>query len=583
MEEVSKLLGYLELPTIKKDIYNKICDKLCMIHYNSGQKEKSLEFLAKKKDKTHLDYNNIANIFFEIHHYQECCKYFETSLNLQYDIDIAYKLACIYNQLGNMFQSYRTYKNILTLEPDHIKSINNMAEIKMVTLRQNEAIEDYKRAFELENRFSIYSNIIMNSYYNGSQKNLVEKYSELISTKIKISLNTRIPCNKIKIGYISQEFLTSDENKPVNCFVKHIFENHSDKFEVYCYYVHRNRLLVKENTSMYTESIERVISRNLTGISINEIVNKIKDDNLHILVELMNHTSGNVLEVLQYKPAPLQISYCSFPGTTGLKNIDYKILDNVTNKNTDYYSEKIVCMPKGFHCFRPNYEFPKPIEIKQYENQLKTRSINLCSFANPKKLNSNVIETWSKLLKKENKSEIKLYLRHSSYSSSFVRKCIQLEFEKHEIEDKIIFVGNFPDYLNALNFYNSMDIFLDTFPYNGTTTICEALLMNVPVITLEGETVESRIGSSLLHQCGLEEFICRSEEEYTSSLDSVQRSVILSQAELEKKYIEKVNILMNKKELVKVREIIRDKIGSSYLMNSKDFVLDYEETLKRLL
>jgi predicted O-linked N-acetylglucosamine transferase (SPINDLY family) len=275
----------------------------------------------------------------------------------------------------------------------------------------------------------------------------------------------------------------------------------------------------------------------------------------------MNHTSGNVLEVLQYKPAPLQISYCSFPGTTGLKNIDYKILDNVTNKNTNYYSEKIVCMPNGFHCYRPNYEIPEPIEIKKYENQLKTRPINLCSFANPKKLNSNVIKTWSKILKKENDSEIKLYLRHSSYSSSFVRKFIQLEFEKHEIKEEIVFVGNFPDYVNALQFYNSMDIFLDTFPYNGTTTICEALSMNVPVITLEGETVESRIGSSLLHQCGLEEYVCQSEEEY----------------------IEKVDILMNKEDLVVSRNMVKNMVYRSYLMDDKKFIKDYEETLKRLL
>lgn len=556
--EKEKLLKILETPNLHVTVHDQICNKLCMIYYNSGEKTKALEFLSKRKNMNHTDYLNMANILYEIQNYTEACKYYEQILKIDYNIDIAYKLACIYNLIGDPFNSYRTYKNILTLDPDNIRSLNNIAEIQMAMLKQEEAIENYKKAFELEPKIAICSNIIMNSLYVKNSETLQYKNfsGNFLEKNIVMSTFSGKPRNKIKIGYISQEFLNTDKTKPVNCFINHILENHSDKFQTYTYFVHRNKLTEKEETPLYTDIIPNVISRNLTGKSIQEIINDIREDNLDILVELMNHTSGNVLEILHYKPARFQISYCAFPETTGLKSIDYKILDSVsiTEENTKSFTEKILKMPNGFHCYQPTYEFPKSISISEYEKEIQNRSYYLCSFANPKKLNSDVIRIWSQILKEN----VKMVLRHSAYTSSYIRQCIMNEFQKHGItENQIKFIGSYQNYSDALKIYNMVDLFLDTFPYNGTTTICEALKMNVPVITLKGDKVESRMGASLLISCNLKEFICETEEEY----------------------INKIRSMLDIKILVSNRQKIKDTIKDSYLMDSKMFMKDYENLM----
>jgi protein O-GlcNAc transferase len=518
---------------------------------------------------TPLDYSacmSIAAIYVQLD-LKKSFKYVENCLEMKYDLNVAYDLACNYTKDFQFNKSYALYQNILMIEPNYINAYNNKSEILNCMMRQKESLESYIIAYSMDNtRMDIFSNLIMSTYYIPRYLHVDRmKYLSIYDEKLTLSMpihehpKTTIDIQNIRIGYIGYDF---DKPKhPISCFINHIFYNHGNHFKIFCYQVSTKKSSVFQSptqSTFYTEYNERITTRNLSDKTDEEASNVIKDDKIDILIELMHHTAGNRLRILAYKPAPIQISYCAFPGTTGMSAIDYKILDKTTHTTftEQCNTEKILCMPNGYHCFVPTYKFPK---IKH----TKRSTVNLCCFNNVKKINRDVISVWLHILRLVPNSH--LHLRYYQYSSSFVRANILQMFKtlakEYLIElntDRIHFIGCEKEYTDVLQLFNFMDIFLDTFPYTGTTVICEALTMGIPVVTLQGKHVHERVGASLLNSINLAELVATNSHEYVTKV---------------------VELCQNPPKLQELKNTIQTQLPKTILGNPQIFIKDFESMI----
>jgi len=300
--------------------------------------------------------------------------------------------------------------------------------------------------------------------------------------------------------------------------------------------------------------------RNISGLKDKQIVDLIKEDNIDILVDLAGHTSGNKLKVFTHKPAPIQINWLGYPNTTGLKTIDYRFTDNIADPKDEsdmFYSEQLIRLDNGFLCYQGNNSIPVCNELPYFNNEY----ITFASFNNLAKINPQLLKLWSQILLLIPKS--KLILKSKQFSDSITNSRYLELFTKEGIEpDRIKLYSWLSDNNEHLKLYNSIDITLDSFPYNGTTTTCESLWMGVPTITLKGTKHASRVGASILTQTGLEEFIVNNEEDYI---------------------LKAIDMAKHPEYLQSIRKSLRQSMENSTLCNGSLFAKKIEKTYLDLL
>ncbi|MDH5766321.1 MAG: FkbM family methyltransferase [Gammaproteobacteria bacterium] len=316
---------------------------------------------------------------------------------------------------------------------------------------------------------------------------------------------------KIKVGYLSGDF----REHSVGHFIENIIkEQDREKFEIYCY---SNSNESDEITKRIRKNVH--VFANVGNLTDNVLAHKIYEDGIHILVDLSGHTADSKIIVLAYNPAPVQVTYLGYPNTTGLDNVDYRLTDYYSDSgNEDYYTEKLWFLPDSFLCFG------KFIDVQINENPPVERNgyITFGSFNNINKLTREVIKIWSDLLARVHESI--LIIKSGNADKQYIKINILSEFEKHGISsERIKLMSFYKSKKDHLASYNEIDIALDTFPYNGTTTTCEALWMGVPVVTLIGESHAQRVSYSILKNIGYEETLALSEQDYiTKAVDLVK-------------------------------------------------------------
>jgi len=359
------------------------------------------------------------------------------------------------------------------------------------------------------------------------------------------------PAKKLKIGFVSSNFNTHS----VSHFILPIFQHYNrDNFEYYCYSGTPKLDEVSESIQHNTD-----VWRQIYNLSDEEIINTIKQDNIDILIDLAGHSaSPNHIGIFSQKPAPLLMSYLGYPFSTGLENIDYRIVDEYTDPiglTEHLHTETLIRIKNSFLCFQP----PKQnITIEKNPPLNKNNHITFGSFNNLNKLSGTTIELWSIILKTVPNS--KLALKSSQSLPSLLKEHIIAQFQTHEISIDRLIILNYDTQQNEhLEKYNKIDICLDTYPYNGTTTTFEALWMGVPVITLSGNAHLSRVGNSILQNMELSELIANSPEEYLNI------AVALSK---------------NKDKIQNYRHSLRDKLMSSDLTNEMSFSKKIDELLR---
>ena len=285
-----------------------------------------------------------------------------------------------------------------------------------------------------------------------------------------------------------------------------LLEHHdAAAFEVFCYAdTARNDAIARRLKAR--ASAWHVTSR----LSDQQLAETVRGHRIDILVDLTLHMHHNRLLAFARRPAPVQVSFIGYPATTGLRQIDFRISDNYLDPagETDAFSaERIARLPHSFWCYLGDDE--------PAVNELPVASAGHVTFGslnNPVKMNTAVIELWSRVLAATPQSRLVLY----SADKSPADHPLAAAFASHGIApDRIMLVPRLPrdEYLRQ---YHQIDIALDPFPYNGHMTSCDALWMGVPVVSLRGQTSVGRGGQSLLANLGMTELLAAGNDQYVA-------------------------------------------------------------------
>ena len=396
------------------------------------------------------------------------------------------------------------------------------------------------------------SYIYRNCFLKGwSQKKFFFYTQELNKNLDKFTSDRLSFIKKVKEKKISIAFLSSDinGNHSITYFLKTVLQNYDkSKFKVYLI---SNSSEDDETTNFFKSLVDEFF--NINHLEDKEAITYIRKKNISVLIDLMGLTSTNRISLLKSRISPIQVSWLGFCNTTGIDNMDYIFADENTimDHEKDLYSEKIIYLPNIWNC-HSGLKFNRvknPVPFK------KNNFITFGSFNNFNKINEDVVEVWSQILKEVHNS--RLILKSSITMQTDILKNL---FEKYKSQDSVIFVNkkNFNDHIN---FYNSIDIALDTFPYNGVTTSFEAIWMGVPVLTMKGYNFNSRCGESINKNLGLESLIAEDNSDY-----------VLKAKELSGD--------LNK--LINVRQHIYEKALDSPLFNVENFLKDFYKSLEEI-
>lgn len=273
--------------------------------------------------------------------------------------------------------------------------------------------------------------------------------------------------------------------------------------------------------------------RDIRPLSDAAAAGAVQNDRQDILIDLAGHTADGRLGLFALRPAPVQATWLGYPDTTGLSCIDWRIVDDLTDPPgaEQLAREKLYRLPDGFLCYRPAPCTPELVEWLPSE---VNGGITFASFNNFAKVSSECLILWRMALDSAPRS--RLLLKSLGLNDQAAQEYNRGKMTEAGIDpDRVDFLGRSETTGGHLAVYNEVDIALDTWPYHGTTTTCEALWMGVPVVTLAGITHASRVGVSLLTRLNLEQMIARAPEDYgriTSELaaDAVWRSAFRREA-----------------------------------------------------
>lgn len=320
----------------------------------------------------------------------------------------------------------------------------------------------------------------------------------------KAYANPREVGRRLKIGYVSPDF----REHSVAYFLEPLLAGHDSRtVDVFCYAEVARPDAITARFKGYAAHWLVTI-----GQSDGELAERIRADGIDILVDLAGHTANNRLGVFARKPAPIQVTWLGYPNTTGLKTIDYRLVDAVTDPMGEadgWASETLVRLEGGFLCYGAINSVPEPIISKE----LTDDSVTFGSFNNPVKLSPSTLDLWAKLMARLPRA--RLLLKGKPFTDVATRALFLSRMRERGVRsERVDIVSWLPAKEAHLELYNRVDIALDPFPYNGTTTTCEALWMGVPVVTLRGDRHSSRVGASLLTQVDMTGWISDSTDEY---------------------------------------------------------------------
>jgi protein O-GlcNAc transferase len=494
------------------------------------------------------DYNNLGSAFRRLNKIDEAAAQYQRAL------EVKPNYAEAHNNLGNILQDQgdltgaeRHFRSALSARAGYAEAHNNLGNIFRDQGRLSEAVTQYQRAVELKPELAeAHNNLgavlkdqgIVNSAIVHLERALLIKpdfvtahsnllfclmYDERLSSQAILAAhkqwnmhygrgadrpkrysNDLSTGRRLKIGYVSGDF----RQHPVASFFTPVLAAHDHHaIETFCYGE------IKRPDDV-TRQIEALADhwRVTVGLPDESVAAQISNDRIDILIDLAGHTAANRLAVFARKPAPVQVNWLGYPNSTGLSTIDYRLVDKTTDPEDDvrdHASEKLVRLDGTFLCYGPPNDAPPVAPPPSLENGL----ITFGSFNNPTKYSADTIKCWASLLAQL--PEARLLLKGLPFADASTRSLYCSTFAEYGLPiQQLILLGRTPDRSSHLALYRDIDIALDPFPYNGTTTTCEALWMGVPVVTLRGRRHSARVGASLMGSVGLDGLIASDFESY---------------------------------------------------------------------
>jgi predicted O-linked N-acetylglucosamine transferase (SPINDLY family) len=458
-------------------------------------------------------YNNLGNTCMELGQPDEAVACYRRALELEPDFAEVYSnLGNVFHEEGNIEEALACCRRAVELQPAYAKAHNHLGNALMDQGRVEEADAAYRQALAIEPGMAVArSNLLLCQHYRPgtSLARLADDHAEWnrrhaapLAGDLLPHANRRDPDRVLRLGLVSADF----RRHPVGYFLVRPLESlPRAECRVYCY-----------STGFRSDPLTARIQaaadvwRPLPGMSDERLAQQIRDDQIDILFDLAGHTAHNRLLTFARKPAPIQITWMGYVGTTGLSAMDYILADRyeIPPQSEVYYCERVLRMPDGYVCYDPPADAPGVSPLPALEQG----SVCFASFNNPAKITPQVIAVWAAILKRVPGSRLVLTFR--GLDRPAVAERFLALFAAEGIEPSRVELSGWSTHLELLAQYQRVDLALDPWPYNGGLTTCEALWMGVPVVTCPGETFAGRHALAHLSNVGLTETIAADLAEY---------------------------------------------------------------------
>jgi len=473
--------------------------------------------------------------------------------------EAAVALGNLFRTKGRLVDASYYYERALAVQPALSEVETNLGAVRLSQGDQQAAIAHHEKAIALKPDFDLAQhNLLLSLHYAEGldARDVFNAHSQwgakVESAIAPLPLQARAddPERPLRLGFVSPDF----NNHPVSqFFLPYLLGRKNPDTSVTLYSASPKRDQVTralvENSDCFKQ-VEHTSDSELAGI--------IAEDRIDILVDLAGHTAGTRIRAFAYQPAPLQMTWIGYPDTTGLNRVSYRLTDAIADPpgNADKLAtETLYRLPSGFLCYRPPEEAPAIIA-----KPARDRPLTFASFNNLSKVTETAIDTWANLLKGIPGS--RLLIKAKTLNDDAVLAGLVSKFGKSGVSPDRIEVRSHTVGMEAhYAAYNEVDIALDTFPYNGTTTTCDALWMGVPVICLAGDRHSARVSASLLTRLGLENWIANTPDSYVE---------IASRA------------ASNRPQLAELQQGLRSRMRSSSLVDAPHFADEVESAFRAM-
>ena len=453
--------------------------RLAEMLHSAGKYAKALEHAQKALV---LGYDELSSRLV-IGSLQYKTKYFSEALKNHHELEKKYPgNPSVFNNLGNLYKDIGEYKKA---ERYYQKALNKNPELAMA-----------------------YSNIFFAKHYNpASKQSEIIDFAAGWEKRFALPAMPSVLVNKIKekplrVGLISSGFRLH----PVGQMIATALESSRPDIHFYAYSTNDVNDLITKKIRNACKQWQQI--RHLSQEATAELI---RHDQIDILIDLSGHGDGSCLQAISMRPAPLCIKWVGgLVNTMGLESIDYLLSDSIETPEgvDDQYTEKLIRLPDDYICYLPCAYAPKTTSLPA----IKNRYITLGCLNNAAKISAQLLNEWAALMHQLPQS--RLLLRGAQYESQDFCRRIWDEMAEQGIEQERVLLEGPAQHQEFLETYQRIDIALDTWPYSGGLTTCEAMLMGVPVVTLPGPTFAGRHSATHLINAGLPELVTNSWDEY---------------------------------------------------------------------
>lgn len=433
-----------------------------------------------------------------------------------HDAKFHHHLGNALRQQQRFIEASQAYQRALTYDPDHAEAWVGLATIAGERGLPDQAIACCRRAAEVAPKDAeTHSNLLFALHYDPGlsaaeifQEHAAwaEQHERPRLPKDRIHHHDRSPNRRLRVGYVSADFREHTRAR----FIEPVLAHHDHKAcEIYCYSDVRHPDSTTTRFRRYAD-----VWRETGHLTDAQMMRRICQDRIDVLMDLTGHMGNNRLPVFAYKPSPVQVAYPGYPNSTGLRSIQYILTDVARDPPgaANHYTEELIYLEPTSQVYWPgDVEHAGP-EIAP-PPCLSNGYVTFGSLNKPIKANGAVLDAWSRILTSSPNSRLMIPAKEQDLGGQPVSSLANGLAARGIDRARIDLVTNRrrSDYLEL---YNRIDVALDPWPYNGHTTSLDALWMGVPVVGLIGCTHVSRETFAVLALLGLEEFAANHVDDY---------------------------------------------------------------------
>src|SRR6201996_6318837 len=472
-----------------------------------------LQALSADAPRDHDYFNALGNALFQTGDPRQAVDAYFQALTLKVDSALVhYRLGLCFMDMRRAFRAAQCFRTAISLDDGSTRAL--ALSLLVQTNRQacdwSQDAEDTRALLEAVDRDDPETARLLLPFALISIESTPLQQRRLAERRVIGLTSAVVPLpapgprkpGRIRVGYLSSDFY---HHATAVLMTELLERRDTSRFETFLYSHSRDD--DSEIGRQVRAACEHFVDVNDTGNAA--VARRIRDDGIDILIDLKGHTRDSRMDLMSYRPAPVQAAYLGYPATTGAPFIDYMIGDRVTMplSHAANYTEQIAQL-EG--CYQPNDAArPLPPCPPRASLGLPDDAVVLCCFNQTYKLSPRMLDLWSRILADAPRTVLWMLAWNPHAKENLLR-----ELAARGVAPERVFFADKLDLASHLARLRTADLFLDTWPCNAHTTASEALWAGVPVLTVPGETFASRVAASLAAACGLGDLACRSEADY---------------------------------------------------------------------